>query len=412
MLVPPPTGPTRMVDYAINVADARQICEQGQYPPSFAYPLPAVLLFRAVDSLGPSAGALAWLLLLSASLIGCLLLSERLVQDGGGPYRGVVIAIAFAAVDYYVIWDLCATNVNSIYLLLVLLAAWCWREERPILAGVLFAASVSLKVYSIVFLPYLVARKEWRMAWAMAISLVVPFVAVPVLSFGWHDALLLSRSWIDGILITSRPEFCLTYDAYKVSLSWTALVLMDPAASQGTLNLFNGSIAAAGVAVKAGCLAWGLLVAGYFVSAFRAGSDQKRKKLAAVLDISVLLFCAFPASSFLQPHHLMVLVVPAVCLVHVALDRGFPAISRIVAGSTVGLGFCLTHFGPHGPNGALRGVGVMSTLVAYLIGVWLTRRACRPTAVISGTDVVPGTAIAGPHYRVPSPFIQTDVPPP
>ena len=228
------------------------------------------------------------------------------------------------------------------------------------MAGVLFAASVSVKVYSIFVLPYLIARKQWRMAGAMVDSLLISFVALPVLYFGWHDALSLSRLWIDGIADTSRPDFCLTYPAYKVSLAWIALLLMNPAASQGldhAFNVCNWSTAAIGWVVKIVCLAWGLLVAGYFVGALRGGNDRKHEKLAMMLDISVLLFCAFPASSFLQPHHLAVMVVPAICLVHVVFDREFKPRSRIVAGLTVGLGFGLTGFGPGNP---LRGVGVMA----------------------------------------------------
>ena len=95
-----------MFDYSINIRATRKICDHGYYPPNFAYPLPAVLLFNAVDSLGSPLGPLAWLLLLSASMIGCLLLSERLVAGKGGCYGGVTMAIAFAGVYSYLIWDL------------------------------------------------------------------------------------------------------------------------------------------------------------------------------------------------------------------------------------------------------------------------------------------------------------------
>ena len=51
--VPPPRiTPKRMDDYAKNVKITRLICERRQYPPDFAYPVPAVLMWRAVDSLG------------------------------------------------------------------------------------------------------------------------------------------------------------------------------------------------------------------------------------------------------------------------------------------------------------------------------------------------------------------------
>ena len=117
------------------------------------------------------------------------------------------MATAFAAVNYYLLWDLRVININSFYLVLVLLAAWCWQKDRPTLAGLLFAVSVSVKIYSIVFSLYLLLRKEWRVAWAMAISLVLLFVAVPVLCFGWHDAISLSRMWINVLRATSRRSF-------------------------------------------------------------------------------------------------------------------------------------------------------------------------------------------------------------
>jgi hypothetical protein len=298
-----------------------------------------------------------------------------------------------------------AANINSLYLVLVLSAAWCWRKGRPTLAGVLLAVSVSLKIYSIVLLLYLLSRKEWRTAWAMVVALVVLFVVVPGVAFGWHDSFSLSRSWVHGVLTTSRPDYCIADSAYKVSLSWIALLLMNPQASGGTLNLLSWSTAAVALAVKTGCLAWGLLVACYFADASRIGTDKKRENLTLALDISVLLFCAFPASALLQPHHLVVLVVPAICLIHVAFDGGFSTQTRIVAGLTVGLGYCLTHFGPRYP---LRGVGVMATLAVYLLGIWLTRRACRPVAAVPVSAERGGDWTAASRNRLaPAPLVTT-----
>ena len=156
---------------------------------------------------------------------------------------------------------------------------------------------------------------------------------------------------------------------------------MNPTASDGTLNLVSWSTDAVGLAVRVVCVAWGLLVAGYFVGALRAGTDEARETGVGSRHVgpSVLRISRQRA---LQPHHLVVLVVPAICLIHVALDATFPTRTRIMAGLTVGLGCCLTELGP---RDRLRGVGVMATLAVYLIGIWLMRRACRPAAAVKGS---------------------------
>lgn len=371
----------RMDDFTLNLACANSVCEHLQYPLNFPYPLPAVLLWRFFGSLGYPVGTLAWLLVLPASMIGCLFLSASLAGGRGRRFVGVKMAIAFAAVQYFLIWDLRTSNINSFYLVLVLLGAWCWQRNKPTWAGVLLAASVSVKVYSIVFLLYLALRKEWRISVTFVLSLLASFVALPVLYFGWHDAALLTTEWVQAVQTTSRPDFMLTYDAYKVSLAWVALVLMNPEASAGKLNLLHWSYESITWTVRLVCLAWALIIGAYFASlSFRR--EPGPRGLVFALDVSVLLLCTFPASPFLQPHHLVALLVPAVCLIHVLFDPGFPTRLRATAGLTVAMGSCLTEFGPRYP---LRGLGILSTVVVYLAGIWIIRRWC-DTSIKSPTS--------------------------
>jgi hypothetical protein len=113
--------------------------------------------------------------------------------------------------------------------------------------------------------------------------------------------------------------------------------------------------------------------AAYFVINWRSNVAAERKRLAFTLDISVLLLCFFPASPFLEPHHLVVLLVPAVCLAGILLSRDFERKYRIIAGSTLAAGLILTE----AIRNPYRSMGVMLTVMIYLIGIYLIRRGFR-----------------------------------
>lgn len=365
--------PGHMVDFSLNLDLANKTCDQRRYPPNFVYPLPGILFWRAMDALDFRVGTVIWLLVLPASMIGSLFVAEALVGRRWQPYGGIVMALAFAAMEYYLIWDLKAANTNSFYLVLVLLGCWCWQKDRPILAGTLLAASVSIKLYSIVFLLYIVARREWRIGLSMLSALLIFFVGIPMVYFGWHDTFVLTNQWISAVVATSRAGFI--YPAYRVSLSWIATLLMNPTASGGKLNLANCNPNTVAVTIKLLYLGWALAVAGYFASTWSFGRPDKNQPLPFLWHVSVLLFCLLPVSSVLEPHHLVVLLLPAVCLIHVMFADEFPKRIRALAGLTVALGACLTELSPRYP---LRGVGVQATLLAYLAGIWIIHRGqCR-----------------------------------
>jgi hypothetical protein len=370
---PPPFLATpRMGDYGMNVDFSKKVCEQRQYPPSFSYPLPAVMGYHFWDSFGFVPGAIAWASVLAVSMIGSFFATNHLI-GGVVKSQGMAMLLAFGAVEYYLIWDLKTANINSFYLLFVLSACWCWLKGKKTGAGILFAASVSIKLYSIAFLPYLIFRKQWRITSVMGACLLVFFAGFPTLFFGWHDTVSLTKQWLAGILATSRPDFILTYEAYKVSLSWVMTVLLNPLASGGKFNVCDLELGTVATIVKGMNLGWVLLVAGYFVDTIRHEPNPRRKGLAFVLDISVLLLVLLPASPVLEPHHLVVLLVPAFALVRAMLDRDLPMSARVAAGLTVGMGACLIELGPGSP---LRGLGVMLDLLLYLVGIWIVRRAC------------------------------------
>lgn len=381
--------PDKMYDYTLNTQMSQEVCDQGQYPPSFMYPLPGVLFWHLFGVLNFKAGAMAWLLILPTCMIACVFLSGRLTGLGGkGVNRGVGLVLACIAAEYFLKWDLRVNNLNSFYLLLLLVGIGCWQKEKFIWAGILLGLATALKIYSVALLPYILFRKEWRLALVMILSMVVFFVAVPVLYFGLSETILLTKQWVAAVRSDSRPEFMLSYPAFKVSLAWIAMLLLNPEASHGRHNLVDWSFDSIGIVLHVVCIIWVLMVIAYFVINLRSKVAPERKRLAFMLDVSVLLFCLFPASVFLEPHHLVVLLLPAICLVGVMLSPDFDKKTRVIAGATLAVSEILIE----AFQKQFRGTGIMIALVLYLAGIYIIRRGLRADPVAERkTDSIPIT---------------------
>ncbi len=369
--------PAGMGDFDVNTKASAKLCRDPDhhYWRDFVYPPPAVLLWQAFEKLGYPAGAVAWLALLSSALAGCLLVATGIT--GKGPVRqavldppsGLILALAFAATEYYCIWDLSVVNVNSIYLFLVLGGLWAWLSNRRGFAGVLLAASVALKIYSIIFLPFLLFRREWRMACAMLVSLGFFFLVVPSTYFGVAEGMAITQNWLQTVAAASGPDYLLDYTGFKISLSWIVMLLLDPRASGGKLNVLNCSPELVLWLMRAIYACWMLLVAVYFATSRRESLDTSRGRIAFALDVSVLLMFPLPLSPFLQPPHPLVLVVPAIALLRYAFESPRPLAKRWLAAFVVASG-CFVELTPN----PWRGLGAMLTIALFFAGIWMVRR--------------------------------------
>jgi hypothetical protein len=154
-----------------------QICDPFYtYPPIFALltiplvPLPLVLQ------------NLAWYLLTIGSLVGCFMLSARLVQrlaldawsarDLAWLYGiGILLSLKF------VFAATASQSYDALVVLLILAGLASLAEDRPdgppVWAGVSLAFAAALKATPLLFLPYLVFKRHYRTAAVMAIALVV-----------------------------------------------------------------------------------------------------------------------------------------------------------------------------------------------------------------------------------------------
>ncbi len=125
------------------------------YPPAFAgalVPLTWIPTDLAVR---------LWLVLLQAMVVASLLIVYRAI---GRPGRGELLCMAAVTTTFFPLAaNLYAGAVNPA-LLVLLTAAWAaWRRHRDVGSGALLAAAAVIKIIPVALMPYLAARRHWRL---------------------------------------------------------------------------------------------------------------------------------------------------------------------------------------------------------------------------------------------------------
>jgi hypothetical protein len=166
-------------DFLVFYQSGRQLLAGGDaYLPFVPYRGPnlsppwVVGLMSPLSRLPLTAAVVVWWTVSFA----CLGAAVALIANTVAPGRAVAIAsavlvtqAAFANVRLgQVAWPL---------MLLVTAAWWADRSQRPLLCGALLGVATSWKPFLLVFVPYLIWRREWRTLVAMAAAIVVTIAA-------------------------------------------------------------------------------------------------------------------------------------------------------------------------------------------------------------------------------------------
>lgn len=296
-----------LADYSLNYSFSTEVLAAGSYPAGFTYPLPSVLFRAALGSLGMAPSAILWLVLSLIAFVVSNWVCLELLEIRGPLRRALALLLAFLSVRYYLEWDLLAFNCNLLYLALVLTGVYAMSQGRGWLAGLLLAASVGLKLYSIVFLPYLVYRRRFRESAWMAVGLLISFLLLPALLLGPSKTAHLTMAWSQELRAAAGdPSFPLTFHAYVIApQKWLHFILSTrtlPDAA-GWLDL---EFATVQQVAKCWKVLWLTGVAFYFFRWRPALCDREM----LLRDAAALMLMTLPISPLLQPHHCVVLLVP------------------------------------------------------------------------------------------------------
>ena len=157
------------------------------WPMHYRYPPVFLLLFAPFALLPLGLGAAIWMVLKVAVLIA---LVSAMVKRGLKP---AVIGVVFIAP--YIVEELRYGNAQFFVIALTMFSLLIARE-RPIASAASLALGICIKVWPLFFVPYLAARRDWKVvAWALVF--VVVLMLLPSFYFGFQGNLQLIRQWYE-----------------------------------------------------------------------------------------------------------------------------------------------------------------------------------------------------------------------
>jgi hypothetical protein len=189
--------------------------------PGYIYPPLLAFLMQPLTLLGATAAATLWVFvnaILAALLCWLGVDTARRAMGIAWPRERTIIASCASLLllaDGFrneLEWG----NCNLVILAPVLLAIR-WLATRPAVAGVLLALAAALKYLPILFLVWLLARRQWRAAAAMVAALVT-LLLVPALEVGWDRNAEFLGSSVRGVATMLAPDAAVGSDAPRANI--------------------------------------------------------------------------------------------------------------------------------------------------------------------------------------------------
>jgi hypothetical protein len=352
-------------DASILYAFAKAIFARGAYAPVeiFPYPPSAVLLFAGLGAAGPAVFAALWFLLMAAGLavsVRAGLVQERAALRSAWPLLG---AVAVLLANGPIGWDLRNGNSNLVYLGLTM-AGFGLLGRRPLLAGVLVALSISLKLYSGVLLVWLLVNGPRRTLAGAVLGVLALWLGLPALIFGISGAEHLYAGWGDQVRFISAPA---TQAAFAARGTGAPIVTLQKAIVDVT-GLGFGSPAT--LAWLHGLWAvWIAALLGYawrWRRSFPVGAPSR----GALADWVVVLLAPLPVSPWLEPYHAVPILMGALLLTIVAADADQPGRDRIAAAASLAV---LAVFATVNVPFAFRGFALFAQFLTLVIALAVVR---------------------------------------
>ncbi len=342
-------------DYALNHELSLWAFETLSYKAGFVYPVPSVLFRVWLADLGFHVGGAIWVSLMVLSLLACFWLLPRLLNLSTHPYRYPITCFGFLIASYFIQSDLHLMNSNSIYLALLLAGLYFLKNEKVGWGGLLYAASIAVKFYSVLFLPYFLIRRKFSFVVVVSLWLVFFYIVTPIWVMGFDKAFQLTECWVLTIFDSFEPDFLLRVRAGWMSIN-AALLEFLSAAGRFDLNVMDISKDAIFKIASATKALWLVLFSLYFFWDSRRPKEKDSSQ--DVFYVGLFSLIVVFLSSTAQPHHGVVFLIPATFLAKAIFDSSFKStyrwgISLILAFFYVLLYHLLPEDGPVERLGAL-----------------------------------------------------------
>ncbi|MEI6515528.1 MAG: glycosyltransferase family 87 protein [bacterium] len=183
-------------DFQAYYMAAKALCEHADpyvfsekpyiYPPLFA------TLCMPLATLPIGTAAVLYLPFLIAAVLFSLLLGAREFMERFNVQRSDILVCSVMFLTLLVMEDRIKSDlqmfqVNSLLLFLMTLSLR-WLDRRPFMAGAALGLALNIKMFPVIVFPYLLFRRRWTTAAAMAGS-AAAFGLLPALVIGWKTNL-------------------------------------------------------------------------------------------------------------------------------------------------------------------------------------------------------------------------------
>jgi hypothetical protein len=362
------------------------------WPPVFSLICMAIAAAARVSLVG---ARVVWLLLNWAALYACAWIVARAVRPEAttGPrvdITSAVVALPLLLCARWIVSNFEHLQVNILIFALVLAGLLLHRARREAAGGTLLGLAAALKVMPVVFIPYFLVRRQWRVAGFMTVA-VIGWSLLPAAVYGWTTFVAQHDGW--------REAIHAGWSVGKMNISVFAALDRHvghgivPFAAQG----FNDLAASGAVIVDTLLVAALVLLAALAVWLFRGPYDPTSR--ATVAEWSIVLLVASLFGTVAWKAYLVVLLLPMALFVatwrDTALPERFRARLRLLAWLSFALGWA-AESDLVGRRLAWRlEMGSLPTLTALLVlGTLLwyrgRQRAAMPTRLpVDATDLLP-----------------------
>jgi hypothetical protein len=172
------------------------------WPMHYRYPPLFLLIFAPFAALPLSWGAAVWVVLKIFVLVSLLKALYSAAHFSIGSSVSCILAFLFIAP--YIVEELRYGNAQF-FVFALSAAALLIGEKRPALAAASLAFGISIKVWPLFFLPYLVVRRNWKVV-AYTLAFVALLAVLPGIYFGFGNNLKLLGQWFSQEFQTQLGE--------------------------------------------------------------------------------------------------------------------------------------------------------------------------------------------------------------
>lgn len=169
------------------------------------YPLGRVMFDTLPASMAKHAARAAFYAAALLALVGCFGIWLHLTWKDTVPQASsiAIVALTLTIVGAHLLRDLDEAGLQTLALFLLSAGAYALVDGRAGISGCCLAAAAVYKATPLLFLPFLLWKREWRASAWMA-GFIVFFSMAPALYLGWDGMLAGNQTWCHRTLFIMR----------------------------------------------------------------------------------------------------------------------------------------------------------------------------------------------------------------